>query len=285
MGNPKGDWAPTRDPKRNAQIARDAEKQAAIEAAYLKHLQAFRERRAHNLPGILTYINQQIPILVGAWQQQVDNAITDADYVPVESESKLYWWIALGGNLLWAATCLVNPEAALAGVLIKGMSFAGAAIGSGGIQAMGDLGPPEPKNPEDAKAMLRKKVAKARGGLETYYQEKRQDWGSRFERLQDWDQPDDALLNQFNVYIWQQMFASIPYDNDRFDRIHETAVDAVKSAVADFNRQWTKFKRDNVWLGPKELKKRNVVFRPILRIQFDGKPLGNPETIADLKFR
>jgi len=49
MGNPKGDWRPTRDPKRYAQIHREAEeataKQAAIEAAYLKHLQAFRESR------------------------------------------------------------------------------------------------------------------------------------------------------------------------------------------------------------------------------------------------
>jgi hypothetical protein len=49
MGYPKGDWAPTRDPKRNAEITREVKKEAANEAAYLKHLQAFRERRAQNL--------------------------------------------------------------------------------------------------------------------------------------------------------------------------------------------------------------------------------------------
>lgn len=142
MGNPKGDWAPTRDPKRNAEITRQWQKQAANEAAYLKHLQAFRERRAHNLPGIEKYINQQIPILLGAWQEQVDNAITDAEY-PVEPESKIFFWIALGGNLLWAATCLVNPAAGLA---IGVMSFAGAFIGSGGIQKVAG----EPDSPPPA---------------------------------------------------------------------------------------------------------------------------------------
>jgi hypothetical protein len=149
MGNPKGDWAPTRDPKRNAEITRQWQKQAANEAAYLKHLQAFRERRAHNLPGIEKYINQQIPILLGAWQEQVDNAITDAEY-PVEPESKIFFWIALGGNLLWAATCLVNPAAGLA---IGVMSFAGAFIGSGGIQKVAGEpdSPPRPTAPRGPK--------------------------------------------------------------------------------------------------------------------------------------
>jgi hypothetical protein len=111
MANPKGDWGPTQDPRRNAEIAREVDKQAAIEAAYLKHLQAFRERRAQQLPGIEKYINQQIPILLDAWQQQVDNAITDATYA-VAPESEVFWWIALGGNLLWAAASLLDPAVA-----------------------------------------------------------------------------------------------------------------------------------------------------------------------------
>jgi len=274
MGNPKGDWAPTRDPKRNAEITRQWQKQAANEAAYLKHLQAFRERRAHNLPGIEKYINQQIPILLGAWQEQVDNAITDAEY-PVEPESKIFFWIALGGNLLWAATCLVNPAAGLA---IGVMSFAGAFIGSGGIQKVAgepDSPPPPPNSPEGAKTGLRQRVAKARGKLEKYFLEKGHEWGSGFESLQDWEQSDAIILNQFNAYIWKQMFPSIPYDDDRFDQIRLMAVDAVTSAVSDFNGQWAKFKRNAVWFGAKERKKQNIVFRPVLKVSFAGKPLWN----------
>jgi len=75
MGYPQGDWAPTRDPKRNAEITREVKKEAAYEAAYLEHLQAFRERRAQNLPG------------------------TDAENIPVAPESKILRWIALGGGL------------------------------------------------------------------------------------------------------------------------------------------------------------------------------------------
>jgi hypothetical protein len=65
MGNSKGDWGPTRDPKRNAQLDEAAKKQAAIEAAYLKHLQAFREKRAEKLPAVEAYINDQIPLRLG----------------------------------------------------------------------------------------------------------------------------------------------------------------------------------------------------------------------------
>jgi hypothetical protein len=99
MGYPKGDWAPTRDPKRNAEITREVKKEAANEAAYLKHLQAFRERRAQNLPGIEEYINTHIQIPLNARKSEVDLAITGAEKIPVAPESKILWWIALGGGL------------------------------------------------------------------------------------------------------------------------------------------------------------------------------------------
>jgi hypothetical protein len=99
MGYPKGDWAPTRDPKRNAEITREVKKEAANEAAYLKRLQAFRERRAQNLPGIEEYINTHIQIPLNARKSEVDLAITGAEKIPVAPESKILWWIALGGGL------------------------------------------------------------------------------------------------------------------------------------------------------------------------------------------
>jgi hypothetical protein len=279
MGNPKDDWGPTRDPRRNAQIRREVDKQAAIEAAYLKHLQAFRERRAQNLPGIAMYINQQIPILLGAWQQQVDNAITDAVY-PIPHESQVFWWIALGGNLLWAATSLLDPAVAAEQALIILMSHVGGIAAAGAAKkAWG-----EPDSPEGAKEKIRQQIAKARGELDKYFQEKRREWGSRFERLQDWDQSDDILLDQFNAYIWKQMFPSIPYDADRFDRIRLMAVEAVQSAVADYTNQWIKFERFAAYYGEKERKRHNIGFRPVLRISFGGKPLWSATDVASSKF-
>ena len=96
MGYPKGDWAPTRDPKRNAEITREVKKEAANEAGYLK---AFRERRARNLPGIEEYINTHIQIPLNARKSEVDLAITGAEKIPVAPENKILWWIALGGGL------------------------------------------------------------------------------------------------------------------------------------------------------------------------------------------
>jgi hypothetical protein len=90
MGHPKGDWAQTRDPKRNAEITREVKKEAA-------YLQAFRERRAQDLPSIDENINTHIPL--NARKSEVDLAITDAEKTPVAPESKILWWIALGGSL------------------------------------------------------------------------------------------------------------------------------------------------------------------------------------------
>jgi len=286
MGNPKGDWRPTRDPKRYAQIHREAEeataKQAAIEAAYLKHLQAFRESRKEKLPAVEQYINQQIPILLGAWQQQVDSAITDESYA-MEEESKLYWWIALGGNLVWAGTCFLNPAAAGEVVLIKILSFAGAAYGSGALEKAS----PPPDNPPTAKEAIRENIAVARGTLEEEFQKQSREWASGFIRLQDWGKDDPTILGEFNAYIWEKMFPTIPYDKLRFKAILNMAKEAVSSAVADYNRQWKQFRRDNVWAGKAEQKRRGVVFQPVIRVSFAGKPLwdaSNASSAGDLKF-
>ena len=278
MANPKSDWAPSRDPKKNARYEREANKQAAIEAAYLKNLQAFRERRAEKLPAVEKYINQQIPILLTAWQGQVDNAITDEDY-SVEQDSKAYWWIALSGNLVWAATCFLNPAAAGAATLIKVMSFTGAAFGSGTLEKAS----PTPETPGSPKEAIRKQIAKARGRLEEEFQKKRHEWASHFSKLQDWDKPDGTLLDEFNSYIWTRMFPTIPYDTDRFDQIRMMAAKAVKSTVADYNRQWRDFQRANVWSGAKERKKHNVVFQPVLRVSFEGTPLWDAKDVHNAK--
>jgi hypothetical protein len=282
MGSPKGDWGPTRDPKRNAQIRRQVEKEAAAEAAFLRHLQAFRERRAEKLPTMVAHINDQIPHLLDSWAIWVNGAITDADY-PIEDATKDYWLIALAGNLIWAATCFIDPALPIAITLIKVMSVSGAVIGAGAPEKLG----PPPANPPSPKEKIRDQLAKARGRLQREYTAKSREWASRFIRLQDWDVNDTTIVEEFNVYLWSQMFPTIPYDDDRFSKILEMAKTAVGSAVADYNRQWAECKRKNKWAGPAELLKHGD-FRPVIRVSFAGKPLWDTSDIAnrggDLRF-
>lgn len=293
-GDPRrGDWGPTRDPKRNAQIRRqttetEIEADYRREQDYLKHLEAFRERRRQQVPGMEKSINEAIPMLLGAWQQQVDNAITDAQF-PGEDESQKYFWIALAGNLLWAATVFLNPAAAGEMTLIRWMSGVGATIGSGAWERTSKDPHTTSPPPHDPKLIVRQQVAKARGKLEEQFQKKRREWALGFTKLQDWGQPDDAALDLFNRYIWTQMFPWIKYDSDRFDHIRLEALEKVKGTLADYNRQWQQFKRSTVWAGKAEQKRHGVEFRPILLITFGGTVISGraadlPQSKVDTKF-
>lgn len=63
------------------------------------------------------YVNQQMQINLTSWKIEMGEAINLAAY-PAQEESRIYWYIALAGNLLWAATCLLAPPAAAgAGVI------------------------------------------------------------------------------------------------------------------------------------------------------------------------
>jgi hypothetical protein len=58
--------------------------------------------------------------------------------------AKAAFGIALAGNLVWAATCLMPPVAAVA---IAAMSFGGAAVGSGAVPMIGGGEPPKSTQP------------------------------------------------------------------------------------------------------------------------------------------
>jgi hypothetical protein len=53
---------------------------------------------------------------LGQWKEQMDTAITDAR-LP-EEKSRFYWFMALAGNLLWAATCFIPVGAAVSGARV-----------------------------------------------------------------------------------------------------------------------------------------------------------------------
>lgn len=70
------------------------------------------------------------------YREQVKSGIQA--WTAPSSDSGVWFGVALAGNLIWAATCLLNP---VAGAAIKAMSFAGAIIGSGTAQKLFE--PPE----------------------------------------------------------------------------------------------------------------------------------------------
>ncbi|MFK4530164.1 hypothetical protein ABIF90_008145 [Bradyrhizobium japonicum] len=271
-GDPKrGDRGSTRDPKRNAQIGR----QAAGTPDFGEYLEAASDMEKS--------IDGKIESLLNAWQTQVDSAITDAPN-PLDDESRKYFWIALAGNLLWASTVFLNPAVAGELTLIRVMSGVGAAIGSGAYERTSkehssDNAPP----PHDPKYLMREQVAKARGTLEEHFKTKRHEFAWGFPELKDW--PKSSALDALDRYMWKQMFPWIRYDTDRFNNIRLEALEKVKGTLADYNRQWQQYKQATVWAGKAELKRRNVEFRPILLISFGGKVLsGRAADRLDTKF-
>ncbi len=234
---------------------------------------------------VRNFVHQQIPINLGAWKTEINDAIGLAA-PPAQPESRFPWYLALAGNLLWAATCLIAPPAA-AGIaateiaigeaaerfmtrkeiakqlasdivqeaaknkdqvnsfLTKTMSFGGAAVGSGILE------PKKEPGPDDGKALVRKIIGERRANLEDDYKKNMRDnWTKQL--LATWDEWDDIdePLELFDLFLWGQMFPRIPYDEERFNAIRTGAQRVIESALADYNRQWLKYQADTMMPQP-----------------------------------
>jgi hypothetical protein len=229
---------------------------------------------------VRNFVHQQIPINLGAWKTEVNDAIGIAA-PPARPESRFFWYLALAGNLVWAATCLIAPPAA-AGIaaaelaageaaerfmtrkeiarqlatdltkeaakdadkvrsfVSKTMNFGGAAVGSGVLESK-----KKDPGPDDGKALVRDIIGKRRANLEDDYKKNmRDDWTKTLlEKWDEWDDVDEPLEG-FDLFLWTQMFPSIPYDENRFNTIRNGAQRVIESALADYNRQWYKYQTD-----------------------------------------
>jgi hypothetical protein len=263
------DWGPTRDPKRNAEIATEAAAQRRVEKRVDEGIAAIHQRRMEKLPRAAEYAGTLIKQYLDEWAEWVNTAITDVS-IPAEKGGQIWWWVALAGNLIWAATAFINPVAAGATIWIRVMSVSGGVIASGGLKTIASSNsPPAPTDEKGAKDLLRKNVAKARGQLETHFKEQRFDWASDFWQLADWDQTDPAVKDSFDKFIWQQMFPWIPYNDDRFEQIRSEAARMAKSVMADYLRQWREYLRSNPWAGEGQMAKYAATdFHPKLRFTF-----------------
>jgi hypothetical protein len=232
---------------------------------------ADKAARAERLLRLAELIDHQIQINLGSWQQQADNAISDA-HPPQDEKSSAYFYFALAGNLLWAATCFLNPQVAIEAVFIKIMSVVGASYGSNTLQQFaGAAG-----SPDDPKPVIRGMVAKKRGELEKYFKGFSQEWAATLDGLASWEAPaldPEQLVDEFDQYIWEQMFPTVPFDTNRFDAIRTSFVAVIQTALVDFNVQWNQWIRTASNFGGAERKRLHIEFHPVLRIVWGGKVL------------
>lgn len=222
------------------------------------------EQKNKRVVALKPFVDQLIKTYLDEWKEQVDTSITDAQ-LPVEEESRIYWYIALAGNLLWAATCFVptggplrlavsgaaaaarrgameievaavaSVEASATGQrVIQIMSFSGATVGSGTVEQVfknKSTGNPE----QDGKRIVREIVASKRAELEDVFKLRAQQWASEIDALSGWGDDVHDLMDR---YLWVNMFPRIPYDKNRFVTIYELALSNVTGVLADYNKQW-----------------------------------------------
>ncbi|MCS3896421.1 hypothetical protein M2171_005554 [Bradyrhizobium japonicum USDA 38] len=74
---------------------------------------AWTAERSKRLSHLGDFIHLTIGPNLTSWKLEIDGAIEQAKY-PTKPESRIFWYIALAGNLLWAATSLLSPSAAAA---------------------------------------------------------------------------------------------------------------------------------------------------------------------------
>jgi hypothetical protein len=100
-GENLADWSPTRDPKKNAEI----EAQLRVEKRVDAGIAEIHRRRMEKLPHAAEYVGILIKQYLDEWALWVNTAIGDVS-IPADKDGKIWWWVALAGNLIWAATIL-----------------------------------------------------------------------------------------------------------------------------------------------------------------------------------
>jgi hypothetical protein len=179
------------------------------------------------------YLHHLVLIYLDEWKEQVDTAITDAQ-PPALRASQRYWFIALAGNLLWAATCFVNPTSL---IVIRVMSVAGGLVAAGTIEKMVETGD---KTPKDGRGVVREAIAKKRWELEKIFLPMVKQWALELDNLAlnpnnlETVDLDVAVLDS---YVWKQMFPPIPFE-ERFHSIYKLSLEKITATLADYNRQY-----------------------------------------------
>jgi hypothetical protein len=162
-------------------------------------------------------------IFADLWLTAGTNALASVPEAEDE-ESKANWYLALAGNLLWAATSLVASEAKAA---VRLMSFVGAAVGSG----VGKLN--EDKAPS-GKELIGGMLTKARDHLV-------KNVGPVLDEVAT-KCGDQQITNpeEQRKVLWPYLFRT---DYNESDPIREEMTKKIKAGLAEYLQQWHAWKK------------------------------------------
>jgi hypothetical protein len=252
----------------------DEAKVRAFFKSWLEAAKANEIQRQQRIDGMVKHVDEQIQIYLNGWEIQAQAALSVAQQPP-DDDSKVFWFIALGGNLLWAAASL-NPEAVGVNIII---SFAGAAIGSGSIEQL-YKNPPE--EPGDAKQLAVTWITAKRDKFESEFMKSERKWAEELVGLEDWEAAGtqtDKLIDVYHAYIWRNMFPRIPYTDQKFSTILSGCTKNINAMLADFKVQWQQYRQMAAWYGGAERKKHNIYFKYTPSIIFDMEGTGEVKPI------
>ena len=164
-----------------------------------------------------TNLLRERDMFANLWLSTALGALGAAPEAP-DRKSRAAFWVALAGNLLWAATTLVAPEALLA---IRLMSIAGATVGSGTLTQNEPESAPSAEEVSKLLTTSRDLMVKSDYTLDAAV--------------------DEAVASGIvdgegqRRLLWRKMFKT-PYNEA--EPIRAEMSEKIKKGLADFNTQW-----------------------------------------------
>lgn len=215
------------------------------------------ETREKLLDILVPYIRTRGIQFLDGWLIQVVSAKSDAE-APPDEESKSYWFIALLGNLVWAASCFVPGagvvKAAAGGMSALGKTFyatmavGGAAVGSGTIQQLTQDSSGTPTGKDIVATYMngqRKKLEEVfKKNIDSFAREIVRKQGMGHE---DYERDRTKYLEQVDRLLWEAIFPEIPYGD--LDAIYQTALKSIKTALVHFKTQYKTWSEGREYYG------------------------------------
>jgi hypothetical protein len=181
------------------------------------------------------------------WSLQMSNATRDAS--KPSDESSRDWWVALAGNMLWAASCFV-PGAGVIKTASEGMSTMGkvmyVTMAHGGAMAGAGVFATGPSGDPSGKDVLTRELNKKLKELQDVLHRNSEEWASSIERDPEFKKvlssdTEETLLEFIDKSLWNSLFPSIPYQD--YNVIYNGALQQLNKALAEFDKQYKAWKK------------------------------------------
>jgi hypothetical protein len=229
-------------------------------------------------------VKTKIQLALERWRNQTAAGIRDAKFTGGDANAEKWFWFALAGNLLWAATAFVNPalfvelqvvkhltkaqqDQALkaaeqaSSTMIKWMSVSGATVGSGSLQKASEKlrkGAP----PEEFKALIEKDLFDRNDKMKDDDALVAAVW-SEFERRGIVDVDDIGQSRERDDATWDMLFSgSVPKGTNAIKENAKANAEAIwsefRKRVDDYESEWDDW---DVWnVHGKDLYRNRTAF-------------------------